>query len=55
MNERAPLRPATNVLTIAAAFTSTGFTIADPQDFGMLDMVGFDSAGPAVVADFMRG
>ena len=28
------------------------FTIADPQDAGMLDVVGFDSAAPALIADF---
>ena len=31
------------------------FTIADPSDAGMLDFVGFDSAAPAVLADFTRG
>jgi 60 kDa SS-A/Ro ribonucleoprotein len=35
--------------------TSTGFTIADPTDAGMLDVVGFDSAAPAIMADFARG
>lgn len=35
--------------------TSTGFTIADPSDAGMLDVVGFDAAAPAVIADFLRG
>jgi 60 kDa SS-A/Ro ribonucleoprotein len=33
---------------------SSGFTIADPNDAGMLDVVGFDSAAPAVLADFAR-
>lgn len=40
---------------IVVGMTSTGFTIADPQDGGMLDVVGFDSAAPVVMADFMRG
>ena len=31
------------------------FTIADPQDRGMLDMVGFDSAAPQVISDFALG
>jgi 60 kDa SS-A/Ro ribonucleoprotein len=35
--------------------TSTGFTIADPNDAGMLDLVGFDSAAPAIMNDFFRG
>jgi 60 kDa SS-A/Ro ribonucleoprotein len=30
------------------------FTIADPSDAGMLDFVGFDTAAPAVMADFAR-
>jgi 60 kDa SS-A/Ro ribonucleoprotein len=32
--------------------TSNEFTIADPEDAGMLDVVGFDTAAPAVMADF---
>ena len=32
--------------------TSTGFSIADPYDGGVLDVVGFDSAAPAVTGDF---
>jgi 60 kDa SS-A/Ro ribonucleoprotein len=31
---------------------SNGFTIADPRDAGMLDVVGFDSATPAIISDF---
>lgn len=34
--------------------TSTEFTIADPNDAGMLDLVGFDSAIPQILADFIR-
>lgn len=30
-------------------------TIADPSDNGMLDIAGFDSAAPGLVADFSRG
>jgi 60 kDa SS-A/Ro ribonucleoprotein len=33
---------------------SNGFSIADPSDAGMLDVVGFDTAAPAVIADFVR-
>ncbi len=29
------------------------FTIADPNDKGMMDVVGFDTAAPAVMADFL--
>jgi 60 kDa SS-A/Ro ribonucleoprotein len=34
--------------------TSNGFTIADPNDRGMLDLVGFDATVPAVIRDFVR-
>lgn len=37
------------------AMTATPFTIADPTDPGMLDVVGFDTATPGVLADFSRG
>lgn len=30
------------------------FSIADPDDAGMLDVVGFDTATPAIMADFVR-
>jgi 60 kDa SS-A/Ro ribonucleoprotein len=39
---------------IVAGMASTGFSIADPDDGGMLDVVGFDGAAPAVMADFAR-
>ncbi|MEM9702697.1 MAG: TROVE domain-containing protein [Planctomycetota bacterium] len=35
--------------------TSTGFSIADPQDRGMLDLVGFDTALPTVLSQFAAG
>jgi 60 kDa SS-A/Ro ribonucleoprotein len=34
---------------------SNGFTIADPNDPGMLDVVGFDTATPHVISEFARG
>lgn len=37
------------------AMTSNGFSIADPADSGMLDVVGFDTATPAILSDFARG
>lgn len=37
------------------ALTPTPFSIADPDDAGMLDVVGFDTAMPHLVADFSRG
>lgn len=43
-----------NAKLIVIGMTATQFTIADPTDGGMLDVVGFDSAAPAVMADFAR-
>src|SRR5688500_12699547 len=37
---------------IVVAMASNGFTIADPDDAGMLDVVGFDTATPQVISDF---
>lgn len=37
------------------ATTSTGFSIADPSDPGMIDLVGFDSAMPQFISDFAKG
>ena len=41
-------------MLIVVGMTSNGFTIADPDDAGSLDVVGFDSAVPAVMSDFAR-
>lgn len=40
---------------VVVGLTATGFTIADPADGGMLDVVGFDASAPAVIADFVAG
>ena len=40
---------------VVVAMVSTGFSIADPNDAGMLDVVGFDTATPAVVSGFVGG
>lgn len=40
---------------VVFGMATNGFTIADPNDAGMLDVVGFDTAAPAAVADFIRG
>jgi 60 kDa SS-A/Ro ribonucleoprotein len=37
---------------VVVAMASNGFTIADPNDAGMLDVVGFDAATPQVINDF---
>jgi len=34
---------------------SNGFSIADPDDPGMLDVVGFDTAAPQLMSDFAAG
>jgi 60 kDa SS-A/Ro ribonucleoprotein len=34
---------------------SNGFSIADPSDPGMLDVVGFDTGTPGVIAGFAAG
>jgi 60 kDa SS-A/Ro ribonucleoprotein len=39
---------------IVVGMVSNGFTIADPTDAGMMDVVGFDTSAPAVIADFAR-
>ncbi len=39
---------------VVVGLVSNGFSIADPADAGMLDVVGFDTAAPAVIADFIR-
>jgi 60 kDa SS-A/Ro ribonucleoprotein len=37
------------------AMTANDVSIADPADAGMLDLAGFDAAGPGLLADFGRG
>lgn len=39
---------------IVVGMTSNGFSIADPTDAGMLDVVGFDASAPALMADFAK-
>ena len=39
---------------VVVGMVANKFTIADPSDSGMLDVVGFDTAAPAVIADFAR-
>lgn len=40
---------------VVVAMVGNKFSIADPNDAGMLDVVGFDSASPGLIADFARG
>jgi 60 kDa SS-A/Ro ribonucleoprotein len=39
---------------VVVGMVSNGFSIADPNDAGMLDIIGFDTATPALIADFVR-
>lgn len=39
---------------VVCGMTSTGFSIADPSDAGSMDVVGMDSATPAVIAEFVK-
>lgn len=39
---------------VVLGVTATECSIADPEDMGMLDVAGFDSAVPQLVADFIR-
>jgi 60 kDa SS-A/Ro ribonucleoprotein len=35
--------------------TATQFSIADPKDSGMMDVVGFDGSAPNIISSFARG
>ncbi|HEY1548922.1 MAG TPA: TROVE domain-containing protein [Kofleriaceae bacterium] len=39
---------------VVVGMTSSGFSVADPDDAGMVDVVGFDASAPSVIADFAR-
>jgi len=39
---------------VVVGMVANNFTIADPDDAGMLDVVGFDTAAPAVISDFCK-
>ena len=47
-NERNP-----QAKLVVCGMTGTPFTIADPNDAGMLDVVGFSSDAPAVMSNFI--
>lgn len=38
---------------VVVAMTSNGFSIANPDDAGMLDVVGFDTSTPQLIGDFI--
>jgi len=39
---------------VVVGMVANEFTIADPSDAGMLDVVGFDTSAPGVIVDFAR-
>lgn len=43
-----------NSKLIVVGMTATQFSIADPNDAGMMDVAGFDTSVPVVMADFAR-
>ncbi|HEX2981222.1 MAG TPA: hypothetical protein VHO48_13215 [Anaerolineaceae bacterium] len=40
---------------IVVGMTSNGFSMADPEDAGMLDVVGFSTNTPSAISDFITG
>lgn len=44
-----------NAKLIVVGMTATKFTIADPSDPGMLDVVGFDASAPQIMSAFAKG
>ncbi len=50
-------RRATGIPTklVVVGMTATGSTIGDPQDAGVLDVVGLSTDTPRLIADFIRG
>jgi 60 kDa SS-A/Ro ribonucleoprotein len=40
---------------VVVAFQANPFTIADPDDGGMMDVVGFDTAAPNLISNFVAG
>ena len=50
---RRAINPAARL--VVAGMVANNFTIADPNDAGMLDVVGFDTAAPTLIADFATG
>lgn len=43
-----------NAKLVVVGMVSNGFSIADPSDGGMMDVVGFDTSAPNVISDFCR-
>lgn len=43
-----------NAKLIVVGMTSTNFSIADPNDAGMLDVCGFDTSVPVIISEFAK-
>jgi 60 kDa SS-A/Ro ribonucleoprotein len=43
-----------NAKLVVVGMVANEFTIADPADAGMMDVVGFDTAAPSIINDFSR-
>ena len=41
--------------SVVVGMVSNGFSIADPKDAGMLDVVGFDTNAPGLISEFVAG
>jgi 60 kDa SS-A/Ro ribonucleoprotein len=48
-------RTGINAKLVAVAFTATSYSIADPKDPGMMDVVGFDTSAPQLIQAFAEG
>jgi len=44
-----------DVKFVVVGMVSNGFSVADPGDRSMLDVVGFDTAAPALIGEFSAG
>lgn len=44
----------TDAKSAVVAMVSNGFSIADPEDRGMVDIAGFDASVPTLVSEFLR-
>ncbi len=52
-NYRRKVNP--NAKLVVISMTATNSSIADPKDVNQLELVGFDSAAPQIIADFISG
>lgn len=44
-----------NAKSVVVGMVANKFSIADPNDNGMLDVVGFDTAAPSLISEFVSG